>query len=221
MLGKRSLPRVRTAERRPRRASSDRSRLNLSLTTRLEEMIRADTRSRLAPVQRSMPTLQWQVSYNALLVTFIVTSVCASKDSSHRTLRDSSSRAMPVVTSDLVCGCWCWCCGCCCGCIAWQVQHCVQRALVALSGLILFLSFFSSSVSATALVAARHALRRSLAVRKCGPCSIRIHQEFLHHTMCRFTAWTVSFARRVACVSNSSTPFARADPRSNFVLTRS
>ena len=37
---------------------------------------------------------------------------------------------------------WTWCCCCCCGCIACQVQHDMQRALVALTGHISFLSFF-------------------------------------------------------------------------------
>ena len=56
---------------------------------------------------------------------------------------------MLAVPSDLFegrldcCGCCCWCCCCCCGCIAWQVQHYVQRALAAFSGLMFFLSFFA------------------------------------------------------------------------------
>ena len=95
---------VRTAERPPRRAPSDRSRLNLSLTTQFEEMIRVDTQFRLEPVRRSMPTLQWQMSYRAPSSTFTGTSVCASRESSHRTLRDSSSRAMLAVPSHLIGG---------------------------------------------------------------------------------------------------------------------
>ena len=43
-----------------------------------------------------------------------------------------------------------------------------------------------SRVSCAALVAARHALRRHRAVRRCGPLSTRIHQAFRHHVMCVF-----------------------------------
>ena len=43
-----------------------------------------------------------------------------------------------------------------------------------------------SRASRAALVAARHTLRRSRAVCKCGPLSTRTHQASLHHVMCLF-----------------------------------
>ena len=44
-------------------------------------------------------------------------------------------------------------------------------------------------ISRAALVAARHACRRPRAVRRCGPLSIRTHQDFCHHVMCLFDTW--------------------------------
>ena len=49
-----------------------------------------------------------------------------------------------------------------------------------------------SRVSCAALVAARHALRRPRAERKCGPLSTRNHQAFRHHVMSLFDTWLSS-----------------------------
>ena len=53
-------------------------------------------------------------------------------------------------------------------------------------------TFLVSRASRAALVAARHALRRSRAVFKCGPLSMRIHHAFRHHIMCLSDTWLSS-----------------------------
>ena len=53
-------------------------------------------------------------------------------------------------------------------------------------------SFPVSRTSCAALVAARHTLRRSRAVRRCGPLLTRTHHALCHHVMCLFDTWLSS-----------------------------
>ena len=53
-------------------------------------------------------------------------------------------------------------------------------------------TFPVSRTSCAALVAARHTLRRSRAVRRCGPLLTRTHHALCHHVMCLFDTWLSS-----------------------------
>ena len=53
-------------------------------------------------------------------------------------------------------------------------------------------TFPVSRTSCAALVAARHTLRRSRAVCKCGPLLTRTHHALCHHVMCLFDTWLSS-----------------------------
>ena len=69
-------------------------------------------------------------------------------------------------------------------------------------------------ISRAALVAARHACRRPRAVRRCGPLSIRTHQNFCHYVMCLFDTWFLS------CIEFVPSPFSSTLP-SRVVLSPS
>ena len=53
-------------------------------------------------------------------------------------------------------------------------------------------TFPVSRTSCAALVAARHTLRRSRAVCRCGPLLTRTHHALCHHVMCLFDTWLSS-----------------------------
>ena len=63
-----------------------------------------------------------------------------------------------------------------------------------------------SRISCAALVAARHTLRRSRAVRRCGPLLTRTHQALCHHVMCLFDTWLSS------CNEFESSPCSSTSP---------
>ena len=53
-------------------------------------------------------------------------------------------------------------------------------------------TFPVSRTSCAAFVAARHTLRRSRAVCRCGPLLTRTHHALCHHVMCLFDTWLSS-----------------------------
>ena len=138
-----------------------------------------------------MPTLQWQMSYRASSSTFTRTSVCASRESSHRTLRDRSSRAMLAVPSDLIGG------------SRAKKRHCIHIGAVAAAG---------SAAVAVALLG-RCTPRNVLSLHLLGPIFFHSFSPFLPLCFCDCSGGCTPHSSSVPCCSQVWSIFNVDPPR--------